>query len=165
MTYLKTDKEVKSDLTDSRASRLIDKINNVIFRSFDDFTSCTDNIFFSNVDQSRDEGYSCTCKQNAKELSCIQSVGIAIICGTLVPPRRAMVTLLGRKRKVGRKPMAAPAWEHQSFEIDTPPAHPEQNVSSLVWRYTHCTYVQYVLVCYKYACYSEPLITICDGPS
>ena len=38
-----------------------------------------------------------------------------------------MVTLLGRKRKVGRKPVAAPAWEHQPFEINTPPAHPEQN--------------------------------------
>ena len=23
--------------------------------------------------------------------------------------------------------MAAPAWEHQPFEINTPPAHPEQN--------------------------------------
>ena len=34
-----------------------------------------------------------------------------------------------------------------------------------VWRYTHCTYVQYVLVRYKCACYSEPLIIIRDGPS
>ena len=34
-----------------------------------------------------------------------------------------------------------------------------------VWRYTHCTYVQYVLVRYKYACYSQPLIIIRDGPS
>ena len=34
-----------------------------------------------------------------------------------------------------------------------------------VWRYTHCTYVQYVLVRHKYACYSEPLIIIRDGPS
>ena len=43
--YLVTDKEVKSYLTDSRASRLIDKINDVIFKNFDDFTSCTNNIF------------------------------------------------------------------------------------------------------------------------
>ena len=32
------------------------KINNVTFTSFDDFTSCTNNIFVLNVDQSRDEG-------------------------------------------------------------------------------------------------------------
>ena len=79
-------------------------------RSFDDFTSCTNNIFVLNVDQSRDEGYSCTCKQYAKEFFCLHSVGIAIIRGTLVPPRRAMVILLGRKRKVGRKPMTALGW-------------------------------------------------------
>ena len=35
----------------------------------------------------------------------------------------------------------------------------------MLWRYTHCTYVQYVLVRYKYACYSEPIIIIRDGPS
>ena len=34
-----------------------------------------------------------------------------------------------------------------------------------VWRYTHCTYVQNVLVRYKYACYSGPLIIIRDEPS
>ena len=41
---------------------------------------------------------------------------------------------------------------------------PKSEVLS-VWRYTHCTYVQYVLVRYKYACYSQPLIIIRDGPS
>ena len=70
----------------------------------DNFTSCTNNIYVLNVDQSRDKGYSCTCKQNAKEFSCIHYLGIAVIRGNLVPPRRAMITLLGRnKRKVGRK--------------------------------------------------------------
>ena len=34
-----------------------------------------------------------------------------------------------------------------------------------LWRYTHCTYVQYVLVRYKYACYFGPLIIIRDEPS
>ena len=27
--------------------------------------------------------------------------------------------------------MAVPAWEHQPFEIDTPPAHPQQNACIL----------------------------------
>ena len=36
---------------------------------------------------------------------------------------------------------------------------------TILWRYTHCTYVQYVLVRYKYACYSQPLIIIRDGSS
>ena len=34
-----------------------------------------------------------------------------------------------------------------------------------MWRYTHCTYVQYVLVRYKFACYSGPLIIIRDEPN
>ena len=35
----------------------------------------------------------------------------------------------------------------------------------LLWRYTHCTFAQYVLVRYKYAWYSGPLIIIRDEPS
>ena len=55
--------------------------------------------------------------------------GVAIIRGTLVPPRDAMV--LGRKRKRGRKPQAAPAWEHQPFDIVSPQHHPQQNPAIL----------------------------------
>ena len=34
---------------------------------------------------------------------------------------------LGRKRKRGRRPLAAGAWEYQPFDIVTPPAHPLQD--------------------------------------
>ena len=37
--------------------------------------------------------------------------------------------------------------------------------TEMLWRYTHCTYVQYVLVRYKYACYSGPLFIIRYEPS
>ena len=77
---------------------------------------------FLNVDQSRDEGYSCTCKQNAEEFSCVHSVRVAIIRGTLVPPCRAMVTLVGRKKANGSASLGA-STEH--------PAYPEQNARIL----------------------------------
>ena len=68
---------------------------------------------------------------NAKEHSCNHSIGVAIIRATLVPPRRAKVTLLGRKRKRGRKPQAAPAWQHQPFDIVSPQHHPQQSPAIL----------------------------------
>ena len=52
------------------------------------------------------------------------------------------------------------------FKFDRPSVkNKNKKTDRAVWRYTHCTYVQYVLVRYKYACYSEPLIIIRDGPS
>ena len=56
--------------------------------------------------------------------------------------------------------MECESWIVNCYEYDD-----WENEYIWVWRYTHCTYVQYVLVRYKYACYSEPLIIICDGPS
>ena len=52
--------------------------------------------------------------------------------GTLIPPQAAQVQLLGRKRKRGRKPLAAPAWERMAFALDTPPQHPQQEAAILL---------------------------------
>ena len=46
---------------------------------------------------------------------------------TLVAPRAAQVQLLGRKRRRGRRPLAAPAWERMEFELNTPIQHPQQD--------------------------------------
>ena len=52
--------------------------------------------------------------------------------GTLIPPQAAQVQLLGWKRKRGRKPIAAPAWERMAFALDTPPQHPQQEAAILL---------------------------------
>ena len=76
-------------------------------------------------DETRPEMYDCTCSVNAKEFTCVHSLGVAMMRGTLVPPQAAQVQLLGRKRRKGRKPLAAPAWERMPFALDTPPQHPQ----------------------------------------
>ena len=130
-SYVAVNSDVRGNLTDDKAANFVAKFTNFSFGSFDDFTTTSHNVCVIRPDLTRQEGYNCTCKANAKEHSCIHSLGVAIIRGTLVPPRDAMVTLLGRKRKKGRKPQAAPAWEHQAFDIVSPQHHPQQDPAIL----------------------------------
>lgn len=76
--------------------------------------------------------YSCTCSANAKDFTCIHSIGVAMMRGTLTAPQVAQIQLLGRKRRRGGKPMAAPAWEMMLFALDTPPQHPQQDTAVLL---------------------------------
>ena len=46
---------------------------------------------------------------------------------TIVPPRAAMIQLLGRKRRRGRRPQVPPAWERLNFALNTPAQHPQQD--------------------------------------
>ena len=54
----------------------------------------------------------------------------ALLRGTIIPPIAARIRLLGRKRRRGRRPQAAPAWMRQPFNLSTPIAHPEQSCCS-----------------------------------
>ena len=83
------------------------------------------------VDQTRQEGYTCTCKQNAGEFACIHSLVVAMLRGTIIPPIAARVRLLGRKRRRGRRPQAAPARMREPLNLNSPIAHPEQNEAAL----------------------------------
>ena len=56
----------------------------------------------------------------------------ALLRGTIIPPIAARIRLLGRKRRRGRRPQAAPAWMRQPFNLSTPIAHPEQNEAAVV---------------------------------
>ena len=76
---------VQGELTYSRKSILIDEISDFIFTSFNDYRTCASKACFLNIDQDRDVGYFCTCKKYARELSCINSVGVAILRGNLIP--------------------------------------------------------------------------------
>lgn len=69
--------------------------------------------------------YSCTCVRTSRKISCLHSVEVAIICGTMIHPLDTRVTLLGKRRARG------PVWEHHPFNILTPHAHPQQNAGIL----------------------------------
>jgi hypothetical protein len=90
------------------------------------------NVSILHYDVTRPEKYRCTCSSNAKEFTCVHTLGVAMMRGTLVAPHAAQIHLLGRTRKRGRKPMAAPAWEMMPFAIDTPPQHPQQDQAILL---------------------------------
>ena len=92
---------------------------NEVFESFDDYTSITNNVCILTADQTRQEGYTCTCKQNAKEFACIHSLEVAMLRGTIIPPIAARVRLWR-----GRRPQAAPAWMRQPFNLNSPFIHP-----------------------------------------
>jgi hypothetical protein len=61
----------------------------------------------------------------------VHSLGVAILRGTMAPPRMARVTLLGRKSKRGRRPQAAPSWQYQALDMNTPVQHPQQDPALL----------------------------------
>lgn len=75
----------------------------------------------------RPEGYNCNCWRNAKEFSCVHSLGVAIMWNTLITPQAAIAQLLGRKRARGRRPQIPGAWKFLPFVINSPVHHPQQN--------------------------------------
>ena len=71
-------------------------------------------------------------KKGSKKCEIRASLGIAMMERILVPSQAAQVQLLGRKRRRGRKPLAAPAWERMAFALDTPRQHPQQEAAILL---------------------------------
>ena len=120
-------RHVGGHLNDARASSLIDKFLNFSFLTYDEYTHLSNNVCILREDESRPELYNYTCMANAKEFTCKHSVGIAMRRHTMIATPAAIITLLGRKRKRGRRPLAAGASEYQPFDILTSPAHPLQD--------------------------------------
>jgi hypothetical protein len=50
----------------------------------------------------------------------------------VVPPNAAGQQLTGRKRKPGRQPRVAPAWDFQVLDIDSPVHHAPQDRNVLM---------------------------------
>jgi hypothetical protein len=121
----------KGDLTDERARKIITLFENCTFETFLEFTVNLHNAFVLHEDGSRPEGYNCTCPTNAKEFTCDHSLAVANIRGKLLPPKAAQVTLLGHKRKRGRRPQVPGAWVFQELDIGSPVAHPQQDPEAL----------------------------------
>jgi hypothetical protein len=96
--------ENNDHLTDNRAKRYITMFTDFSFASYDEYTSVSNNVSILRRDDTRQAGYNCTCRQNAKDFFCVHSLGVAILRGTMVPLREARVTFLGRKKKRGRRP-------------------------------------------------------------
>ena len=118
-------------LTHDRAVQLINTFTDSTWNTFDAFTTMFYNVSILRIDETRPEGYRCSCIANCKEFTCCHSLAVAMIRGTLVPPENARIHLLGRKRKRGRKPQAAPAWERMGFDINSPVNHPQQDEAEL----------------------------------
>ena len=118
---------VQGHLTDERAVQYVRTFSEGSWATFDDFTKMYYNVCILTEDVTRPELFSCTCSTNAKEFTCVHSLGLAMMRGTLNAPRAAQVQLLGRKRKRGRRPLAPPAWEMLPFAINSPLQHPQQD--------------------------------------
>ena len=58
------------------------------------------------------------------EFSCVHSLLVGILRGTMVPPDEARATLLGRQRKRGRKAKAPGAWMYTAYDIKSTGRHP-----------------------------------------
>ena len=123
---------IKGDLTDSKALAYVATFTDCSWATFDDYTAMFFNVFILRYDNTRPELYNCTCARNAKEFTCAHSLGVAMMKATLAAPRAAQVQLLGRKRRRGRRPMAAPAWERMDFHLQSPLQHPQQDESILL---------------------------------
>ena len=54
-----------------------------------------------------------------------------MIRSSMVPPDDAGIHLLDRKRKRGRIPQVAPAWERMGFDMISPVHHPQQDHAKL----------------------------------
>jgi hypothetical protein len=130
--YVATAPGVRGDLTDARANVYFIAFQECDWDTYDQYTSMSHNVSILHHDVTRPEQYKCTCSANAKQFTCIHSLGVAMMRGTLVAPHAAQIQLLGRKRRRGRKPMAAPAWEMMPFALDTPPQHPQQDAAILL---------------------------------
>lgn len=118
---------IRGDLTDEKANLYATTYTECSWTTYDRYTTMFHNVFILQSDTTRPEMYNCTCAVNAKEFTCTHSLGVALMRGTLAAPRAAEVKLLGRKRRKGRRPMAAPAWERMDFTLRSPIQHPQQD--------------------------------------
>lgn len=123
---------VQGDLTDQRAKAYVRTFTDGSWVTFDDFTKTFFNVCILREDVTRPEMFNCTCSKNAKEFTCVHSLGLAMMRGTLNAPRAAQVQLLGRKRRRGRRPQAPPAWEMLPFVLNSPLLHPQQDDAILL---------------------------------
>lgn len=119
------------ELTDARARRLIELFTTCSFPTFDIFSSYFFNVFILHEDTTRPEGFNCTCKTNAKTFTCDHSLGVANLRGLCKPPNPAASTLIGHKRKRGRRSAIGTAWEYQPVDIASPEEHQEQDPAVL----------------------------------
>jgi hypothetical protein len=123
--YVALSSHATGDLTDERARVIIKRFEDCSFSSFNDYTLNFFSAFILREDDTRPEGYNCTCSINAKTFKCEHSLGVANMKGLFLPPNSAQVKLLGQKRRRGRRPQVAGAWVFQHLDIGSPVAHPQ----------------------------------------
>lgn len=93
-TFVTLSAESVGVLTHDRAVAFINAFHESSWNSYDVFTSNYANVTIITVDNSRPEGYKCSCMKNRKEFTCCHSLAVAMIRGTMVAPEEARVHLL-----------------------------------------------------------------------
>ena len=92
--YVATAPGVRGDLTDARANTYLIAFHDCNWDTYDQYTSMSHNISILHHDETRREQYNCTCSANAKQFTCVHSLGVAMMRGTLVAPHAAQIQLL-----------------------------------------------------------------------
>lgn len=67
----------------------------------------------------RSEGFTCTCRGNAKDFKCKHTIGIALSIRELQLPAEAAVFGLGRKLARGRPPKTTGAWSLPALDLSS----------------------------------------------
>lgn len=129
--YVTMGEDAVGTLTHDRAVTYYNTFTDSSWATYDEFTTMYFNMSIVRVDHTRPEGYRCSCIDNCKTFTCVHSLAVAMIRGTMAPPANIQINLLGRKRRRGRRPQAAPAWERMVLDINSPVAHPQQDEAVL----------------------------------
>ena len=129
--YVTLSSATEGHLTEARATALLTTFNASSWLTFDAFTTMYFNACILRVDNTRPDGFNCSCMDHRETFTCRHSLDVALIMDTLHAPSEARVHLLGRKRKRGRKPQAGPAWERIGFDLNSPIIHPQQDYEEL----------------------------------
>ena len=87
--YVAVDAGARGHLTDVKATAYATTFAECAWDTFDEYTSMFFNVCILHHDETRPEMYDCTCTANAKKFTCVHSLGVAMMRGTLIPPQAA----------------------------------------------------------------------------
>lgn len=125
--YVTISSRTLGELTEDKARSILKQYEECSWETFDLYAITHHNVCVLIPDATRAEGYRGTCQKNAKEFTCIHSLGVAILRRTMLPPNVAGATLLGRRKRKGRRPQAGSAWDLMPLDIRSPVHHAQQD--------------------------------------
>jgi hypothetical protein len=70
---------IRGDLTDARARAYLATFTDCTWGTFDEYSSMFFNVSILHYDVTRPEKNRCTCSSNAKEFTCVHTLGVAMM--------------------------------------------------------------------------------------